>query len=151
MRTALNTTFQAKPSDEPIFSLIRRRAASLGLVAALGFMLIVSLAASAGLSALERWSAGRAILSALNTVVSLAIFTLLLAAIYKGAPRYDDLLAASSPGRICHSRAVHCRQIADRSYLGRSSEFGLWRCRRSLIVLMFWVCYSTQMFLLVPN
>jgi membrane protein len=51
MRTALNATFKAKPVDEPIFSLIRSRAASLGLVAALGFMLIVSLVASAGLSA----------------------------------------------------------------------------------------------------
>ena len=51
MRTALNATFKAEPTDEPIFSLIRSRAASLGLVAALGFMLIVSLAASAGLSA----------------------------------------------------------------------------------------------------
>jgi membrane protein len=47
MRTALNATFKAKPVDEPIFSLIRSRAASLGLVAALGFMLIVSLVASA--------------------------------------------------------------------------------------------------------
>ena len=81
MRTALNATFEAKPTDEPIFSLIRSRAASLGLVAALGFMLIVSLAASAGLSALEQWSAGKAVLSALNTVVSLGIFTLLFAAI----------------------------------------------------------------------
>ncbi|WP_374207429.1 YihY/virulence factor BrkB family protein [Bradyrhizobium sp. 190] len=34
MRTALNATFKAKPTDEPIFSLIRSRAASLGLVAA---------------------------------------------------------------------------------------------------------------------
>ena len=86
MRTALNATFKAKPVDEPIFSLIRSRAASLGLVAALGFMLIVSLVASAGLSALEHWSAGKALLSALNTVVSLAIFTLLFAAIYKVLP-----------------------------------------------------------------
>ena len=86
MRTALNTTFKAKPSDEPIFSLIRSRAASLGLVAALGFMLIVSLAASAGLSALEHWSAGKVVLSALNTVVSLGIFTLLFAAIYRVLP-----------------------------------------------------------------
>jgi membrane protein len=82
MRTALNATFKAKPVDEPIFSLIR----SLGLVAALGFMLIVSLVASAGLSALEHWSAGKALLSALNTVASLAIFTLLFAAIYKVLP-----------------------------------------------------------------
>jgi membrane protein len=50
MRTALNATFKAKPTEEPIFSLIRSRAASLGLVAALGFMLMVSLAASAALS-----------------------------------------------------------------------------------------------------
>ena len=70
MRTAMNATFKAKPLDEPILSLIRSRAASLGLVAALGFMLIVSLAARAGLSALEHWSAGKALLSALSTVVS---------------------------------------------------------------------------------
>ena len=53
MHTALNATFKAKPSNEPISSLIRTRAASLGLVAALGFMLVMSLAASAGLSALS--------------------------------------------------------------------------------------------------
>ncbi|XUJ36003.1 YihY/virulence factor BrkB family protein [Bradyrhizobium japonicum] len=52
MHTALNATFRAKPIDEPISALIRTRAASLGLVAALGFMLVVSLAASAALSAL---------------------------------------------------------------------------------------------------
>jgi membrane protein len=52
MHTALNATFKAKPIDEPIFSVIRSRAASLGLVAALGFMLVVSLAASTALSAL---------------------------------------------------------------------------------------------------
>jgi membrane protein len=35
MHTALNATFKAKPSDEPISALLRTRAASLGLVAAL--------------------------------------------------------------------------------------------------------------------
>jgi membrane protein len=40
MHTALNATFKAKPIDEPISALIRTRAASLGLVAALGFMLV---------------------------------------------------------------------------------------------------------------
>jgi membrane protein len=43
MHTALNATFKAKPSDEPISALIRTRAVSLGLVAALGFMLVVSM------------------------------------------------------------------------------------------------------------
>jgi membrane protein len=70
--------------------LIRTRAASLGLVAALGFMLVVSLAASAALSALghvfQGLFAGKILLAVLNTVVSLAIFTLLFTAIYKVLP-----------------------------------------------------------------
>jgi membrane protein len=60
MRKALNATFKAKAMDELIFSLIRSRAAILGLVATVGFMVIVSLAASAGLATLEHWSAGKA-------------------------------------------------------------------------------------------
>jgi hypothetical protein len=40
MRTALNATFKSRPTDEPILSLIRSRAVSLGLVAALGFSAI---------------------------------------------------------------------------------------------------------------
>jgi membrane protein len=90
MHTALNATFKAKPSDEPISALIRTRAASLGLVAALGFMLVVSLAASAALSALghvfQGLFAGKILLAVLITVVSLAIFTLLFTAIYKVLP-----------------------------------------------------------------
>jgi membrane protein len=52
MQAALNATWDVKPPDEPWMSLIRARAASLGLVAALGFVTIVSLLASAALSAL---------------------------------------------------------------------------------------------------
>ena len=95
MRTALNTTFKAEPRDEPIFSVIRSRAASLGLVAALGFMLIVSLAASAGLSALEHWSAGRVVLSVLNTVVRSHLHVDVRSDL-KGAARRDDFSGAIS-------------------------------------------------------
>jgi membrane protein len=53
-------------------------------------MLIVSLAASAALSDLGHWVegmlAGKFLLSLLNTVVSLAIFTVLFMAIYKVLP-----------------------------------------------------------------
>ena len=53
------TTWNVKPPDEPWMSLIRARAASLGLVAALGFVTIVSLLASAALSALGQELATR--------------------------------------------------------------------------------------------
>jgi uncharacterized BrkB/YihY/UPF0761 family membrane protein len=61
MQSALNATWDVKPPDQPWWSLIRARAASLGLVAALGFVTMVSLAASAALSALGQ-EAGRRIL-----------------------------------------------------------------------------------------
>ena len=136
MHTALNATFKAKPSDEPISSLIRTRAASLGLVAALGFMLVISLAASAGLSALghvfQGLFAGKILLAALNTVVSLAIFTLLFTAIYKVLPRRSDTLARPCTGRICHSRALHHRKGAYRNVSrSRGAQFALWRGRRA--------------------
>ena len=43
MQSALNATWKTKAPDEPFFSMIRGRATSLGLVGALGFLLMVSL------------------------------------------------------------------------------------------------------------
>src|SRR5438876_272897 len=85
MQSALNTTWDVKPLDEPWMSLIRARAVSLGLVAALGFVTMASLAASAALSVLGRELAMRTpvanvVLVVLNTVLSLAVFALLFAA-----------------------------------------------------------------------
>ena len=51
MQSSLNAIWKTKPQDTTVSRLIRARAVSLGLVAALGFLLIVSLAVSAGLTA----------------------------------------------------------------------------------------------------
>ena len=147
MRTALNTTFKAKPSDEPIFSLIRSRAASLGLVAALGFLLIVSLAASAGLSALEHWSAGRVVQSALNTVVSLGIFTLLFAAIYRVLPDTSIYWRHLVLGAFVTAVLFTVGKSLIGWYLGRAAPSSAYGAAGALIVLMFWVYYSAQIFL----
>jgi membrane protein len=148
MRTALNTTFKAKPTDEPIFSLIRSRAASLGLVAALGFMLIVSLAASAGLSALEHWSTGKVVLSALNTVVSLGIFTLLFAAIYRVLPDATIYWRHLLLGAFVTALLFTVGKSLIGWYLGQAAPNSTYGAAGALIVLMFWVYYSAQIFLL---
>ncbi|MGB8186198.1 MAG: YhjD/YihY/BrkB family envelope integrity protein, partial [Pseudolabrys sp.] len=51
MQAALNSIWKAKPQATTVSRLIRARILSLGLVAALGFLLIVSLVISAGLTA----------------------------------------------------------------------------------------------------
>jgi membrane protein len=91
MQAALNRTWDVDGSDQPWFSLIRTRAASLGLVTALGFLLMVSLAASAALSAFGNYIGAHTafapmILSLLNAIISLLLFTLLFAAVFKVLP-----------------------------------------------------------------
>jgi membrane protein len=151
MHTALNATFKAKPADEPISALIRTRAASLGLVAALGFMLAVSLAASAALSALGNvfagLFAGKVLLAALNTVVSLAIFTLLFTAIYKVLPDtaipWRDLVLCAFVTAVLFAIGKSLIGI----YLGRAAPSSPYGAAGALIVLMFWTYYSAQIFL----
>jgi membrane protein len=151
MHTALNATFKAKAADEPILSLIRTRAASLGLVAALGFMLMVSLAASAALSALgqvfQGMFAGKFLLAILNTVVSLAIFTLLFTAIYKvlpdtSIPRRDLVM-----GAFVTAMLFTIGKALIGIYLGRAAPSSPYGAAGALIVLMFWTYYSSQIFL----
>jgi membrane protein len=91
MQTGLNRAWQVKAPEQPVLLMLRARAASLGLVAALGFLLMVSLAASAAISALGTYLGGSTsfaplLLAALNTLISLGLFTLLFAAIYKVLP-----------------------------------------------------------------
>ena len=78
MQTGLNQAWQVKAPDQPVLLMLRARAASLGLVAALGFLLMVSLAASAALSAFGTYLGGRTsfaplLLAALNTLISLEL------------------------------------------------------------------------------
>jgi YihY family inner membrane protein len=151
MHTALNATFKAKPIDEPISALIRTRAASLGLVAALGFMLVVSLAASAGLSALglvfQGWFGGKILLAILNSAVSLSIFTVLFTAIYKVLPDtaipWRELVLGAFVTAVLFTVGKSLIGI----YLGRAAPSSPYGAAGALIVLMFWTYYSAQIFL----
>jgi membrane protein len=91
MQTALNSIWKAKPKGTTVSRLIRARAASLGLVAALGFLLMVSLVVSTGLTAFGNYlnsilPFGKVILTVLNVVVSTTLISLLFGAIYKVLP-----------------------------------------------------------------
>lgn len=151
MHTALNATFNSNPNAGSIFSLMRTRAASVGLVAAVGFMLIVSLAASAALSALgyylEMSPLGGFLLTVLNTAVSLLILSALFAIIYKVLPdttiAWRDLLLGAFVTAMLFVLGKSLIGI----YLGRVVPSSAYGAAGALIVLMLWVYYSAQIFL----
>jgi membrane protein len=152
MQAALNATWDVKPPDEPWMSLIRARAASLGLVAALGFVTIVSLLASAALSAFGqelamRTPAGNFVLMVLNTCISLAVFALLFAAIYKVLPdtplRWRDVGIGAA---ITAALFTGGKSLIG-WYLGQAAPGSTYGAAGALIVLLLWTYYSAQIFL----
>jgi Virulence factor BrkB len=123
MQTALNTIWNVRTSDQPFYSLIRTRAASLGLVAAFGFLMIVSLAASTALSAIGHYLSAafplaQLLLATLNTLVSLALFTLLFGAIYSVLP---EALSRGMMSQPVASSPRHFLQPANRLSAGISA------------------------------
>lgn len=152
MQTALNRIWKAEPKSGTLSRLVRARAASLGLVAALGFLLAVSLVASAALTALgdtlnARLPFGEAILSVVNFLVSVALLSLLFAAIYKVLPDRAIAWRDVIVGAVMTAVLFTIGKSLIGWYLGSSAVASSYGAAGGLIVLFLWVYYSTQIFL----
>ena len=153
MQSALNAIWKTKARPTTLSRLLRARAISLGLVAALGFLLIVSLAVSAGLTAFGNYldsimPIGTLILSILNFAVSFALLAVLFAAIYKVLPdrhlEWRDVIF----GAIVTSILFTIGKTLIGLYLGSSAVASSYGAAGGLIVLLLWVYYSVMIFLL---
>jgi len=152
MHTALNITWNVEASKQSFLSLVRTRAASLGLVAALGFVLIVSLATSAALSAFGHYlgsafAFANIMMSALNTVISLIIFTILFSAIYKVLPDVPIAWRDVITGGLITATMFTIGKSLIGWYLGRAVPNSGYGAAGSLLVLLLWTYYSAQIFL----
>ena len=153
MQSALNAIWNAKPEGTTISRLIRARAASLGLVAALGFLLMVSLLISTGLAALGDLvdavlPFGQLILAALNFIISFGLISVLFAAIYKVLPDKRLLWGDVIAGAIATSFLFTIGKSLIGWYLGSSAVSSTYGAAGALIIVMLWTYYSSQIFLL---
>ena len=153
MQTALNKIWTAKPKSTTVSRLIRARAASLGLVAALAFLLMVSLVVSAGLTAFGNFlnsivPLGNIIFAVLNFIISLALLSVLFAAIYKVLPdrpiEWRDVIV----GAVVTGVLFTIGKSLIGWYRGSSAVASSYGAAGGLIVLLLWVYYSAQIFLL---
>ena len=153
MQAALNVMWKVESQGTTFTRLMRARVASLGLVAALGFLLIVSLVISAAISALGDYvnaylPFGIFVLAALNAVISFALISFLFAAIYKVLPdrklEWRDVLI----GAIATSLLFTIGKSIIGWYLGSSAVASTYGAAGALIVILLWIYYSSQIFLL---
>jgi membrane protein len=152
MQTGLNQTWQVKALDQPVLLMLRARAASLGLVAALGFLLMVSLAASAAISALGTYLGGWTsfaplLLAALNTLISMGLFTLLFAAIYKVLPDTPISWREVGIGALITAVLFTIGKSLIGWYLGTTAASSGYGAAGALVLILLWAYYCAQIFL----
>lgn len=136
-----------------IWSLLRTRLLSFGLVLGLGFLLLVSLLVSAAIAAFGKWSYGffegrEAYLHTVNFGISFAITTLLFALIYKLMPRASIAWRDVWVGAGVTSLLFEIGKFLIGLYLGTTSVASGFGAAGSLVVLLVWVYFSAQVFLL---
>ena len=153
MQSALNAIWKAKPKGTTVSRLIRARAASLGLVVTLGFLLMVSLVVSTALTAFGNYldailPFGKIILTVLNVLVSLLLISCLFAAIYKVLPDRDLQWSDVIVGAIATAILFTIGKSLISWYIGSSAVASSFGAAGALIVLLLWVYYSAQTFLL---
>lgn len=143
----------AARNNEAIWTLLRTRLLSFGMILAIGFLLLISLVVSAALSALGAWWAPlfggwEIFLQAVNFVISLVVVTVLFALIYKVLPRtkirWHDVWIGAGATALLFALGKFLIGL----YIGRSSVASGFGAAGSLVVLLVWVYYSAQIFLL---
>ena len=135
------------------WNLLRTRLLSFGMVLGMAFLLIVSLVASAALSALGKWWAplftGWELLAhGADLLVSFALMSVMFATLYKVMPRARVAWRDVWIGAGVTAALFAVGKFAIGLYLGRSSVASAFGAAGSLVVVMVWVYYSAQIFLL---
>ncbi|WP_411962113.1 YihY/virulence factor BrkB family protein [Mesorhizobium sp. CA4] len=152
MQQSLNEIWKVKPTSVSFSRLVRARAVSLGLVGALGFLLLVSLAASTAIAALgevinRSLPFGTLIVSGINTVVSFALIALLFAAIYKVLPDRELKWRDVGVGALVTALLFTIGKSLIGWYIGTSAIATSYGAAGALMVVLVWVYYSAQIFL----
>jgi membrane protein len=152
MQSALNLIWKAEPKTG-ISRLVRARIASLGLVAALGFLLMVSLVVSAAVSALDSYLNGilpgaHILLQAVNFVLSVVLIGLLFAAIYKVLPDTQIAWRDVAVGALVTSLLFTIGKSLIGLYIGHSNIASSYGGAGAFVIVLLWIYYSSQIFLL---
>lgn len=152
MQIALNAFWKATPRFT-LWELIRTRLLSLGLVLALGFLLLISLVMNAVVTAVgDRIEyllpIGKLLAQGSNFALTFLLVALLFAAIYKILPdvqlQWRDVVA----GALGTSALFLAGEYLIALYLGSGLIGYRYGAAGGLFVLLLWIYYTAQVFLL---
>ena len=153
LHAALNTIWRVTPNPGANLSaFLLDRLRSFGLVVAIGFLLMVSLAGTAALAALSGWLARHSpavpvVWSLVNVLVSLGVTTALFALLYRFLPdvrlHWHDVMTGAFVTAVLFTAGQQLIGL----YLGQSSVASSYGAAGSVMILLLWVYYSCQILL----
>lgn len=147
LQSSLNKVWNVEAKPAGILHILQKRFLSFAMVVVIGFLLLISLLVSAGLAAFGDYFANSmpvGVMVILNFMVSLGVTTLLFAMIFKILPdvhlqwKYVWVGAAITAVMFTLGKSVIGL------YLGQSALSSTYGAAGSLIVVLIWIYYSTQ-------
>lgn len=156
LQSALNDTWEVKPDPEAsgIKTFLVKRLLSLGMICGIAFLLLVSLMATAVLSAAgdtiagflpESWSG--ALLQSINVGVSLLVIGLMFAAMFKFLPDAEIKWSDVGVGAAVTAVLFVAGKYGLGAYLGSKNTDSAYGAAGSLALILIWVYYSSMIFL----
>lgn len=141
-----------RPRGGTLWQLLRARLLSFGLVLGVGFLLMVSLAASAALAAWGRWWApafggGASWMLWANHGLDFVMTAVLFAAIYKWMPRARIGWADVALGSVLTALLFTLGKVGIGWYIGSSGVARGFGAASAMVALLMWVYASAQIFL----
>jgi len=136
-----------------VWQLLRSRLLAFGLILATGFLLLLSLVVSTGITAFAHWfgkipGGWHEIIRALNIAISLILATGLFAMIYKWMPRARVAWHDVWIGAAVTAVLFEVGKLLIGVYLAKTAIASTFGAAGSIVVLLIWVYYSAQIFLL---
>ena len=153
LQAALNTIWRVKPAARAnVRGFVVDRLRSFGLVVAIGFLLMVSLAVTASLAAFNAWLAPRSpgiplAWSGVNVLASVVVTTGLFALLYRFLPDLPLRWRDVTTGAFVTAVLFTIGQQLIGLYLGQSSVSSSYGAAGSVMILLLWVYYSCQILL----
>ena len=151
LKDALNTVWGVESKQGGTWQFIRTYIVSLAGVLSLGFLLLVSLLVSTFLAAGSKYLAPylpEALLQMVSSAVSLAFITMLFAMMFKWLPDAKVEWRDVWVGAIVTAVLFEVGKFAIGLYIGKQGLESTFGAAASLVVLLIWVYYSSQIVLL---
>jgi membrane protein len=136
--------------QKSIFSFVKARVFSFGLILGVAFLLLISLVVSTGLASLTSWIRADAtgfmiiVLNAVNFIASLLVISILFALMFKIIPDAEIEWKHVWLGSVLSALLFTIGKTALAFYFGTAHPDMLYGAAGSVILILLWVSYSSM-------